>query len=68
MSTNNQPHTIIIEIQPDGKITGTVVGVSGPACAPLSAWLDELGHVEDDRQTPDYRQQPAQTVRIQGKA
>lgn len=57
----NQPHTLEITIDPTGKITGEVKGVAGPHCGPLSQWLDELGHVTDDRQTPDYRKAP--TVR-----
>ena len=47
-------HTIVIDIKTDGKITGEVKGVSGPSCAPLSEWLDELGTVLEDRKTPDY--------------
>lgn len=64
----NQPHVIEIEIGPDGKIRGEVKGIAGPHCAPLSAWLDELGHLEDDRQTPDYRKQPSQTIRQAGRS
>jgi hypothetical protein len=60
----NTPHTIEITITPDGKVHGEVAGVAGPSCASLSAWLDVLGAIEDDRQTPDYRRQPAQTVRL----
>jgi len=54
----NQPHTITLQITPDGKIIGEVKGVAGPHCAPLSAWLDELGLVEIDSPTPDYRKAP----------
>ncbi|MDR3572844.1 MAG: DUF2997 domain-containing protein [Anaerolineaceae bacterium] len=61
---NNQPHEIIIEIKPDGKISGEVKGVSGPHCAPLSEWLDELGEVLVDSQTPDYRKPSQQNVII----
>jgi hypothetical protein len=50
----NTPHQIIIEIAPDGKIKGEVVGVEGQSCQPLSAWLDELGKVETDSPTPDF--------------
>jgi len=59
-----QPHVIEIKITPEGKVVGTVTGVAGAACAPLSAWLDELGEVESDSQTPDYRRQPSQTVQV----
>ncbi len=58
----NKPHVIEITITPEGKIIGEVKGVAGPACAPLSQWLDELGQVLDDRPTPDYRK-PDQQLR-----
>ena len=64
---NQQPHTIQIQITPEGKVVGQVKGVSGPACAPLSAWLDQLGVVESDSQTPDYRRQSSQTVHLSAK-
>ncbi len=60
----NQPHTIVIEIQPDGKIKGEVKGVAGAHCGPLSEWLDELGEVLEDRKTPDYYKQAQQTVNL----
>lgn len=60
---SHQPHTIVITVQPDGKVVGEVKGVQGPSCTTLSAWLDELGEVEEDRHTPDYHRRPAQTVR-----
>lgn len=52
-------HDIVIIIAPDGKITSEVKGVTGAACGPLTAWLQELGKVEVDRHTPDYYR-PAQ--------
>jgi hypothetical protein len=55
-------HEIIIEILPDGKITGEVKGIEGQHCAPLSEWLDELGKVIEDRKTPDYHKQAKQNV------
>jgi len=61
---NNQPHEIHITITPEGKIIGEVKGVEGPHCAPLSEWLNELGALEQDRQTPDYRKQPKQVLII----
>lgn len=61
---SDQPHQIKVTIRPDGKITSEVIGVEGPACTTLSAWLDELGKIEEDRHTPDYRKQPKQGVVI----
>lgn len=61
---NQSPHTLVIEIKPDGKITGEVKGVNGKHCAPLSAWLDELGEVIEDRHTPDYYKPAEQAQRI----
>jgi hypothetical protein len=39
----NTPHTIQIEITPEGKVKATVEGIAGPQCGPLSAFLDALG-------------------------
>ena len=60
--TANTPHTFQITITPEGKIIGEIKGVSGPQCASLSAWLDELGKVTEDRSTPDYHRRSSQTV------
>lgn len=60
----NQPHVIEIKITPEGKVVGEITGVAGQSCAPLSAWLDQLGNVESDSQTPDYHRRSAQTVQI----
>lgn len=57
------PHEIVIIVKPDGKIESTVEGISGPTCSELTKWLEELGVVEVDKPTPDYRKQANQTVR-----
>ncbi len=49
-------YEIEIEIAPNGDIKAIVKGVKGSACRPLSAWLDELGIVTDDRDTPEMQQ------------
>jgi len=58
----HQPHTILIEIAPDGTLTGTVQGVAGPACTSISAWLDEIGEVTEDRHTADFRKPGSQAL------
>lgn len=58
----NQQHVIQITITPEGKIMGEVKGVSGPRCASLSEWLNELGKVVEDRRTPDYYRSTRQTI------
>jgi hypothetical protein len=63
MATKPQPHEITIIIDADGHIESTVGGVEGPACAELTKWLEELGTVEIDSQTADFRKLPRQTTR-----
>ncbi len=58
----NQPHEIVILINPDGKIESTVNGVEGPTCSELTKWLEELGVVEVDSKTDDFRKQPKQAI------
>ncbi|MGD9099247.1 MAG: DUF2997 domain-containing protein [Anaerolineae bacterium] len=53
-----QPHTIEIEITPQGEVKATVQGVKGAACADISAFLDELGEVAEDRVTAEFYEQP----------
>lgn len=55
-------HEIKIEIKPDGTIESEVLGVAGPDCSKISAWLDDLGEVKEDRKTKDFYKQPAQKV------
>lgn len=50
----SQPHEIHIEIDPTGKITGTVTGLEGPTCESLTAWLDTLGNVTEHKHTKDF--------------
>ena len=56
------PHEIVIEIGPDGHITSTVQGIDGPSCAALTKFLEELGTVEVDSPTADYRKLPKQSI------
>lgn len=59
-------HEIEIEILPDGKIKSTVKGVAGPSCSDLTKWLEQLGEVESEGHTDDWRK-PNQAV-IVGRA
>jgi len=58
------PHTIEVEITPEGEIKATVKGVPGPKCGELSAFLDGLGTVVEDSHTPDYYRQQAAGNRV----
>jgi len=60
--TNNTPHEIVLVIGEDGKISSEVHGVDGPACSELVKWLADLGVVEVDSPTKDYRKTPRQGV------
>jgi hypothetical protein len=60
----NTPHTIEVVIDKDGKIHSEVKGVFGPSCSKLSAWLDEMGTVLEDRKTKDHDKKDGQGVTI----
>jgi hypothetical protein len=63
MPNTTPTHEIVIEIGPDGKIKSTVNGIEGPTCSALTKFLEELGTVEVDSPTADYRKLPKQTVK-----
>ena len=54
-------YTIELEIK-DGKVHATVKGVAGPKCGELSKFLDQLGEVEKDEQTPDFQKRVTTTA------
>lgn len=58
----NEPHQVIIKISPDGEIKSEVKGISGPSCSQASKWVDSLGKVTEDRNTPDYYRQDGQGI------
>lgn len=64
-----QHYEIEIEISPDGEIKAVVKGVKGKQCGPLSQFLDDLGIVTHDGDTPEAFQQSqaAMAVRIPAK-
>lgn len=49
-----QPHTITLTFDEEGNVTAVVEGIAGPSCSEASAWLDELGDIEQDVATSDY--------------
>jgi hypothetical protein len=58
-------HQIIITIDPKtGEIKSTVKGVTGKACSQVSKWVDELGEVTRDEHTPDWYQEPKQSIKV----
>jgi hypothetical protein len=57
-------HEITVVIGTDGHVTGEVKGVSGPACGPLSEWLNKLGEVTRDCCTSDYYKPGEQGVQV----
>jgi len=63
----DKAHTIILDIQVDGKVKGEVKGVAGKSCAPLSKWLDELGTVLEDGETADYRKPENAVIKVEVK-
>lgn len=57
-----QRYEIEIEVTPEGEIKATVKGVKGKQCGPLSQFLDELGIVTHDGDTPEAFQQENVTI------
>lgn len=57
-----QSYTIEIIIAPDGTTKTTVKGIKGPKCKDVSAWLDTVGKVTHDSETPEFRQVDNQQV------
>jgi len=55
-------HQIVIKINPDGTMTSEVKGVSGSKCTTLSAWVNQLGQVTEDKHTDDFYKEDGQVV------
>jgi hypothetical protein len=64
MLSKSQSHEVVLEIDEAGKVSTTVHGVDGPACGDLTKWLEQLGVVEVDSPTDDYRKQGRQGITI----
>lgn len=56
MDTSNRQE-IEISILPDGRVEYTIKGVKGPACASISALLEQMGRVEHEERTAEYYDQ-----------
>ncbi|MCG3212380.1 MAG: hypothetical protein FOGNACKC_06034 [Anaerolineae bacterium] len=61
-----ETQTIIVDIDATGKVTAAVEGVAGPACGEISAFLDGLGIVTRDENTPDFYQQATGQTQLYG--
>lgn len=57
-----QRFEIDIEIAPDGEVKATVRGVKGKQCGLLSQFLDALGNVTHDGDTPEALQREDQSL------
>jgi len=60
-----QRYEIEVEVGPDGEVKATVRGVKGRQCGPLSKFLDALGAVTHDGDTPEALQEVQQGTRQQ---
>ena len=56
------PHEIEIVIDLSGDFEATVLGITGTACSDISAFLDQLGEVTEDRKLPPYYQTHKQII------
>lgn len=55
MAKTHQPHTLLVEIGPDGSIQVRVQEPRGKACEGLADDLaSALGQIEEKGHTPDY--------------
>lgn len=53
---NGTEEKITVDINANGTVKATVEGVTGPVCGEISAFLDDLGLVTVDENTPDFYQ------------
>ena len=58
------PHSLTIEISPDGEIKSTVHGIAGPDCSKISEWINDLGEVTRDEKTLDWSKGKDQDLKI----
>jgi hypothetical protein len=61
-----ETQTIIVDIDAQGQVKATVEGAAGPICGEISAFLDGLGIVTRDENTPDFYQQATGQTQLYG--
>lgn len=58
------PQYIDVEIDENGTVKATVLGIEGPSCEAVSKFLDAMGDVAHDSKTEDFNKRPvAQKVK-----
>jgi len=61
-----ETQVINVQIDAQGQVKAVVEGVAGPVCGEISAFLDGLGLVTRDENTPDFYQQATGQTQIYG--
>lgn len=59
------PPQIQIKIKKDGTLETVVNGVAGASCKDVTAWLQSLGSVEEEKPTDDYYKPEDQGIDLQ---
>jgi|GEM_PF-3468800 len=49
-------HEIEITVDPEGCVTGTVVGIKGKSCHAIAELLGEIGRIESEMPTREYHE------------
>lgn len=60
----SEQHQIVINIKPDGSMSSEVKGAAGAKCTSLSAWVNQLGQVLEDKHTDDYYKADEQGINV----
>lgn len=61
------PHTITVTLKADGTMETVVDGIKGPSCEEATRFLEELGTVTADSNTPEFYQSDLQGVGLAAK-
>jgi hypothetical protein len=58
-------HQIIITVDLEtGEVKSEVKGLKGGACTTANKWVDGIGKVTQDIHTPEYYEDPQQSVKV----